>query len=42
MREMFNESQLISELEKIGNNLKRRIKMFQANKCSRLAWFFQL
>jgi len=28
MREMFNESQLISELEKIGNNLKRRTKIF--------------
>jgi len=34
MREMFNESQLISELEKIGNDLKRRIKMFLIGGCS--------
>jgi hypothetical protein len=31
---MFNESQLTSELEKIGNNLKRRIKMFLIGGCS--------
>ena len=34
MREMFNESQLISELEKIGNNLKKRIKVFLLGGCS--------
>jgi len=34
MREMFNESQLISELEKIGNNLKRRVKIFLIGGCS--------
>jgi hypothetical protein len=34
MREMFNESQLISKLEKIGNNLKRRIKIFLIGGCS--------
>jgi len=34
MREMFNESRLISELEKIGNNLKRGIKIFLIGGCS--------
>jgi len=34
MRGIFNESLLISELEKIGNNLKRRIKIFMIGGCS--------
>jgi hypothetical protein len=34
MTEMFNEPELISELERIGNSLKRRIKVFLIGGCS--------
>jgi len=34
MTEMFNESELTSELDRIGHNLKRRIKMFLIGGCS--------
>ena len=34
MTEMFNEPELISELERIGDNLKKRVKIFLIGGCS--------